>query len=216
MTETDPGEHRGDTYKDDIEEIICSNLSELFGKSIFEKEWKRLKLSGKVLSRSDAIDLIEDLKDLLIAIFGKRIAKHITAELLKYLDPMIIHEVYLIDNSGCLIAHTPDMKSSKMDVDLISGMFTAIQDFVRVTFSQHQRLPLKKMKIGDKKIYITHGHDIYLVIVYSGHLVQEDYEMLANFVNELERSYRFDTWETNVPALFEIGDKIKTLFSVEN
>jgi parallel beta-helix repeat protein len=71
---------------------------------------------------------------------------------------------------GILISHVNEGQEEKMDRDLMTGMFTAIQDFVNDVFESEGKSPtqLKVMELGDKKVLIEHGQYTYVAAVFKG------------------------------------------------
>ncbi|MEM7312656.1 MAG: hypothetical protein AAF497_05840, partial [Planctomycetota bacterium] len=77
-------------------------------------------------------------------------------------------QIFLIDReSGLLLQHVtedPDIR----DVDLASGMLTAIQDFVRDSFGAEEHESLKTMAFGNQTIWIETGPKAFLAAVIEG------------------------------------------------
>jgi hypothetical protein len=108
----------------------------------------------------------------------------------KYKGNFKIEDVFLIYNDGTLISHKTIRKVDTIDdEDILSGMLTALQDFVReglssnlsgkTTYSKHQLKDLKHMKnmnewqiqqlqLGEHNILIERGKYIYLAVIFNG------------------------------------------------
>ncbi len=84
--------------------------------------------------------------------------------------PFQVQEVLLISRtSGLLIAHTAQIQSGMtVDKDLISGMLTAIQDFVTEAFKSQSEQDLERIQYGDSKILLELGRTSYLAVVVTG------------------------------------------------
>jgi parallel beta-helix repeat protein len=83
----------------------------------------------------------------------------------------VVEEALLVyRNKGILIAQVGEGKEEKMDRDLMTGMFTAIQDFVGDVFESEgpDTTQLKEMELGDKKVLIEHGQYTYIAAVFKG------------------------------------------------
>ncbi|UCE36269.1 MAG: DUF2341 domain-containing protein [Thermoplasmata archaeon] len=81
-----------------------------------------------------------------------------------------VYEAFLIHKKGLPIAHaTLDEKSELEDV-VVSGMFTAIQDFINDTFSgkTSDDWKLNEMKFVDNKILIERSNMLYLAVIFEG------------------------------------------------
>jgi len=84
--------------------------------------------------------------------------------------PFKIDEIFLIHKeSGLLIAHASSVENqSSMDKDLVSGMLTAIRDFVSEVFNAKQKQDLEEIQYGDSKILLDFGRYSYFAFVISG------------------------------------------------
>jgi parallel beta-helix repeat protein len=83
----------------------------------------------------------------------------------------VVEEALLVyRNKGILIAHVNEGMEEKMDRDLMTGMFTAIQDFVGDVFESEGQdtTQLKEMELGNKKVLIEHGQYTYIAAVFKG------------------------------------------------
>ncbi len=85
--------------------------------------------------------------------------------------PFAIREIFLIQNgSGLLMAHY-SAGAESTDSDLISGMLTAIRDFVHDSFQTQPQAAageLDEIQYGDQKILLRSGPYAYLAVVISG------------------------------------------------
>ena len=78
--------------------------------------------------------------------------------------PFSIQELFLIQHgSGLLLAHSHPGSTEVADSDLISGMLTAIRDFVRDSFGHgDQNKELDEIQYGDQSVIIQSGRAAYL------------------------------------------------------
>ena len=79
-----------------------------------------------------------------------------------------IEEVFLVYRDGVLIYHLSRSLTQDNDEDVLSGMLTAVQDFVRDAFRYGEHRELHHLDFGDYRILIERGKDVYLAVVYSG------------------------------------------------
>lgn len=85
--------------------------------------------------------------------------------------PFCISEIFLIhESSGLLITHVSSSESEmSSDGDLISGMLTAIKDFVAESFKKNGGSQnLYEIQYGDSKIVLERGLYSYIAVVISG------------------------------------------------
>ena len=80
-----------------------------------------------------------------------------------------ITDLFLIYLDGTLIKHISPKTEIKdsMDKDILSGMLTAITDFIKDSFSE-QSGSLKSLQYGKMNIYLERGVTMYLAVVFKG------------------------------------------------
>lgn len=93
-------------------------------------------------------------------------------------EPLIIteamtgfSEVFAVTNTGLLFAHASVEKDTAMDSDILAGMLTAVQNFVKDSFgdlSDTTEPGLKRLEYQKKKILIEYQDDFYLAGVIEG------------------------------------------------
>jgi len=83
-----------------------------------------------------------------------------------------VEQVFLIHReSGLLLQHVVAPRSSSVDADLVSGMLTAIQDFVARSFagdSDSRDAQLEEIEFGDRRVVIASGASAVLAAVTRG------------------------------------------------
>ncbi|RXH58939.1 OmpA family protein [Granulicella sibirica] len=95
-----------------------------------------------------------------------------------------VEQVFLIHReTGLLLGHVAVSDGVVQDADLISGMLTAIQDFVRDSFGRAKSDELEDMQVGEFKLWLAHGPLALLAAVVSG---QPPPELRQVFERELE------------------------------
>lgn len=84
--------------------------------------------------------------------------------------PFSVDEAFLIQHgSGLLLAHYHPGGAGSADADLISGMLTAIRDFVRDAFGEGaEGKELDEVQYGDRRIIVQSGQAAYLALVTTG------------------------------------------------
>ncbi len=130
-----------------------------------------------------------------------------------------VEEVLLVyRKKGLLVSYKHKSEEVKMDRDLMTGMFTAIQDFVNDVFESEDMsgTPLKVMELGDKKVMIEHGKYTYLAAVFKGgtwRLVTKLQTTLA----DLEVKYKdvLEDWDGNMESLEGIDTFLDDIVTLE-
>ena len=99
-----------------------------------------------------------------------------------------VEQVFLIHReTGLLLKHISSGDDVVQDADLVSGMLTAIQDFVRDSFGPRKSDELEVMQVGEFKLWLQHGPLALLAAVVSG---QPPPELRQVFGRELEAIHR--------------------------
>lgn len=80
-----------------------------------------------------------------------------------------VEQVFLIHReTGLLLSHLAASKAIVQDSDLVSSMLTAVQDFVRDSFTETKREELGTMEVGEYTVWVAHGPHALLAAVISG------------------------------------------------
>src|SRR5271154_5541698 len=99
-----------------------------------------------------------------------------------------VEQVFLIHReTGLLLRHITFKDGILEDADLVSGMLTAIQDFVRDSFGTRKSDDLEVIQVGEFKLWLQHGPLALLAAVVSG---QPPPELREVFARELEAIHR--------------------------
>lgn len=112
---------------------------------------------------------------------GKPLAEVIMLHSLLYR----VEQVFLIHKrTGLLLQHVAAEAAAPRDADMISGMLTAIQDFVRDSFTLGTQDELETLQVGEVTVWIEQGPHALLAGVIRGHA---PVELRAVFRDALER-----------------------------
>jgi hypothetical protein len=140
-----------------------------------------------------------------------------------------IEEVFLVDNAGVLLVHMSRGESKTIDAKLVSGMLTAVQEFVKDSFrgmngAQDIALDegaLGKLEYGDFQIVLERGTYTFLSAVISGYDNKRLRKRMNDVVDEFENKYshvladwdgdmaKFHGAEKIVGSLFKNHDEMK-------
>jgi len=126
--------------------------------------------------------------------------------------PHKLEELFLIHNDGRLIHHEGKDSGNGMDQDVVSAMFTAVQEFIRDSFKEESG-GLKLLEFGDKKILIEKGKWIYAALIYSGLPPKSVFKNLTHFVQDVEDGYgeSIEHWDGTLKSLPGIKDISKQM-----
>jgi hypothetical protein len=121
-------------------------------------------------------------------------------------------EVFLIHTGGTLITHLSRSTQANVDDIIFSGMFTAVQDFIKDTFvsdadrddeSMDDKWALDELKLGDNNILIERSKHTYLAVIFSGEGSKRLRRIVNRLLDKIENKYSnvLPTWDGNINAL---------------
>jgi outer membrane protein OmpA-like peptidoglycan-associated protein len=80
-----------------------------------------------------------------------------------------VEQVFLIHKeSGLLLQHVASPQAISKDPEMVSGMLTAIQDFIADSFAVNQTDTLRTMTLGELTVLLEHGPHAVLAMVVRG------------------------------------------------
>jgi hypothetical protein len=125
-----------------------------------------------------------------------------------------IQQAYLIHNSGCLITYADAKGDDAGDFDIVAGMLTAIQSFVREAFGAGQ-WSLKRLEFEDKNLLIELGDHIYLAVIYNGKADVKLQSRVEKAVDSIEERFwlQCKEWTGDMSEWAGSKDMVKSLFS---
>jgi hypothetical protein len=100
-----------------------------------------------------------------------------------------IDDIFIIYKDGRLITHHTRQLRPDVDDQVLGGMLTAVQSFMKDSFTDGEERNVKEISYGEKKILIEHGSYIFLATVIRGHGTSELHESMKNAVENIEREY---------------------------
>lgn len=124
--------------------------------------------------------------------------------------PFTLEDLFLIHNDGRLISHVTKLESTSIDKDVVSAMFTAVQEFVRDSF-QAGEVGLKKLEIGDRNVLIEKGSFVYLAMIYSGWPPKDVFDALRMLLSDVEERFkgRIERWNGTKKALKGVDEMLQ-------
>ncbi len=167
------------------------------------------------------VHLVEDWADkigwpwtFLVTLMGAGIGGYFLARRIP--RPFELEELFLIHNDGRLMSHVTREEGTGIDKDVVSAMFTAVQEFVRDSF-QAGELGLKKLEIGDRNVMIEKGKYVYLALIYSGWPPQSVFQSLSMMLSDVEERYRgkIEHWNGTKKALPGVDEMLQKYMARE-
>ncbi|MCU0644654.1 MAG: hypothetical protein MUC94_10370, partial [bacterium] len=150
--------------KDDVIDALYPVIGKIIRKSVAESMKKFIDSVNQKIEQT-----------LRSRLFKKRVQSKLTGIpesqlILKDALPFKIEEIFLIHKeSGLLISHVSSKETEvKVNEEMISGMLTAIRDFVSEAFTTKEGGDLNEIQYGDSKILLEIGNHSYFALVVSG------------------------------------------------
>jgi hypothetical protein len=135
-------------------------------------------------------------------------------------------EVFLIHKGGTLINHLMRHSTANVDDVIFSGMFTAVQEFIKDTFSKdndpnqdqsEDSWVLDELSLGENKILIERSENTYLAVIFSGQGSKRLRKIVNKLLDKIETKYEniLPTWEGDIRALSGTKEILSMLIKVE-
>ncbi|HYM41020.1 MAG TPA: hypothetical protein VEY12_12905 [Thermoplasmata archaeon] len=119
-----------------------------------------------------------------------------------------VDEVFLVHDSGLLLVHFSKTLKPEKDRDVLVGMLTAVQSFVKDAFSKASATNLKEMDFGDRRLLICKGAYGYLAVLIQGRTPLGMARRMRLALAEVEAKYRaaIASWDGSSDALSGADD----------
>jgi OOP family OmpA-OmpF porin len=135
---------------------------------------------------------------------GRSFAEVVLANTLLYR----VEQVFLIDRStGLLLRHVRAGPALVQDADMVSGMLTAIRDFVQDSFRVPEQATLDTLQVGELSVWIEQGPRAYIAAVIRGTPPQSLRQVLQDAVAAIHAQFAeaLDAFNGDV-SVFEPAD----------
>lgn len=144
----------------------------------------------------------------LVGVFG--VAGYMVRE-----SRIAVDEAFVIHNDGRMISHSTRRLKPGMDDQVLSGMFTAIQDFVKESFKDITSFTLRKIEFGEKSVLIEKGSNVYLAVILHGYASKKVAAKMQRVLNEIESKYgeHLKDWDGDLEKLRGINEISKGIYS---
>ncbi|MEM2899549.1 MAG: hypothetical protein QXT63_02050, partial [Thermoplasmata archaeon] len=126
-----------------------------------------------------------------------------------------IEDIFLIHSDGRLICHNTRRLKPELDGDILTGMLTAVQSFVKDTLNTQTKGNLNELKYGDLKILIEYGQYAYIAVVVSGEPPKTLRPRMKEILKILHVKYyhTLPQWDGNVAKVRDAKEILKALFT---
>jgi len=123
----------------------------------------------------------------------------------------LIEEVFLVYRDGVLLYHLSRSLSQDKDEDVLSGMLTAVTEFVRDAFVYGEHRELHQLDFGDYRIMIERGRNLYLAVVYAGKGASVIRKKVRWVLDHIEAAYGsvLEKWDGDMDKVAGARDLIR-------
>ena len=162
-------------------------------------------------SMPTTITVVADLTPLLAILIGGFLAGGLVVAVVSRRQRPEIEEAFLVYRDGVLISHLSRSMLHEKDEDVLSGMLTAVQAFVRDSFRYGERRELHDMGFGDYRIVIERGEFVYLAVVYRGRDSGSVRRKVRSVIDRIESAYGglLRRWDGDIDEIRGVGDMIR-------
>lgn len=129
-------------------------------------------------------------------------------------SPTVIDEVFLMTPTGMLLKHYTRRLRPDQDEDILAGMLTAVQNFVRESFDEAGGR-LNEIRFENYDILISHAKNVVVAAIITTKKPERLRNQLRSVTNDLQREYgdTIKNWGGDKKDLEEIDDAMKRFLS---
>jgi hypothetical protein len=138
-----------------------------------------------------------------------------------------VEEVFLIHRGGTLINHLMHKTQANVDDVIFSGMFTAVQEFIKDTFSKddgsgretnENEWVLDELSLGENKIIIEQGGNTYLAVIFNGPGSKPLRRLVGKVLGTIETKYSevLPAWDGDMRSVSGTKEILSVLIKTED
>src|SRR2546427_7584912 len=123
-------------------------------------------------------------------------------------------EIFLVHQSGVLLVHMSKSMKADLDSDILSGMFTAIMNFVRDAFHYNAQQELTGLDLGQHHVHVRKGAYTYLALVHTGKRTRWLQQTATRAIVDIESEYgaMLSDWNGDTRTLVGVREILKGYF----
>lgn len=124
-------------------------------------------------------------------------------------SPTIVDEVFLMTTTGMLLKHYTRRLRPDQDTDIMAGMLTAVQNFIRESFDEAGG-KLNEIRFENYDILISHGKNVVIAAIISTKKPERLRDQLKNATDDIETQLgeRIKQWSGDRK---ELGGDVDTI-----
>ena len=127
--------------------------------------------------------------------------------------PTQIDDVFLLYKDGILIKHETLRLRPDVDTDILTGMLTAVQQFVKDSFQGEAEGDLDEIKVGQMHIHIGRGRWLLLATRVSGGVLATLSDQMKACIDDMETHHwdQLEDWDGDMAMAKVLGPYLKKL-----
>ena len=125
-------------------------------------------------------------------------------------SPTIVDEVFLMTPTGLLLKHYTRRLRPDQDEDILAGMLTAVQNFVRDSFEEAGG-KLNEIRFENYDILVSHGKNVVLAAIISTKKPEKLRNQMKNATDDLEKQFgeKISHWDGDRKDLGDVDILMK-------
>ena len=129
-------------------------------------------------------------------------------------SPTIIDEIFLMTPTGLLLKHYTRRLRPDQDENIMAGMLTAVQNFIKESFDEHGGR-LKEIRFENYDILISHSKNVVVAAIISTAKPEKLRTQLKIVTEELEQRFgeKLTTWSGDKNEIGGVDSVMKQLIS---
>ena len=129
-------------------------------------------------------------------------------------SPTIIDEIFLMTPDGLLLKHYTRRLRPDQDENIMAGMLTAVQNFIKESFDEHGGR-LKEIRFENYDILISHSKNVVVAAIISTAKPEKLRTQLKLVTEELEMRFgeKLTTWSGDKNEIGGVDSVMKQLIS---
>jgi PKD repeat protein len=126
-----------------------------------------------------------------------------------------VDETFVIYRDGRMLSHSTRRLKPGMDDQVLSGMFVAIQDFIKDSFKDETSFVLRKLDFGEKSVLVEKGEHLFLAVVLHGKASKKVARKMKTVLDEMEDEYSENLvdWDGDLDGVRGVNEVVKKLYS---
>jgi hypothetical protein len=127
-----------------------------------------------------------------------------------------IRHVFLVYPNGLLIAHLTTPGTKIIDVEIFTGMLTAVQSFIKESFQMGESSGgLDRLRYRSLEIAIERGENVFLAVVVDGRVTDQLHNKMHTVVEHVQQKYgpKLKDWDGDLAHVAGVKDVVGEVFT---